>query len=814
MADITTRLPSPLSERLSGTSSVLLQRNGKEVDVALGGVPFLLATSSDLPQTVETIPQRKEQLDVESEPGEQSLQTWWRRSQESFHEGAGNLFQENRNENVPSAGFYDSRGVDIWTPGELKLIRKMNRVDSLTGFTKLKTYAMGGTRTNLSTNPSCETDITGYVGGGNGEPAPLLARDSTRADSGSWALKVTWQGDDGAGFPPSIQFPHATLTVGVTYTVTCRVWVSSGAPDVGVVAAGDFGTKTSTKGQWVTLSRTFNCNDPAQWVGIWTTTIATSGTTMWVDSVLIEESASSQPYFDGNSTGGAWSGTANNSTSTQTVAETATGLSGVKGGALYSGDTPANLAALHAPAGKTLVDGFVSGSYFYDLATDGTLYQGLVSSPGTATSWPCGADGTRMTFGKHRLWIAGGRKLWQPDLSLASGSTQSPIFTHPNQGWTYTCIAEGPQAMYFGGHDGRTSSIQAVALDTGGGVPTLTGAQVTAILPDGELIQEIAVLAGQYIGIGTNRGFRVGVIDGVNITYGPILFAPEGVNRCTSIATQDRFFLVGFATEAQPAELWRVDTGTPLQDGIFPYARDIECGDGSVTSIAAVDNQTVVVTDTLGWVWEQSATELVEQGYLHTGRIRFRTQEKKLFKYVELDTEPLYGSIVIDGYTDNGSEFDVATYDDNTHSAGGTPPIALTSTIGPQRHIALKLTLVRDASLTDSGPIIRSYLVRALPSSKPQRMITLPLLCYDQEQGHSGMRYGYEGYASDRLSALQALEDLGDTLIYQNYGLLDRTGQSVVIDNMRFVQNAPGHSREKSSGRGGILIVQLRTVTA
>lgn len=810
MADLQSRLPFPLSTRLSGTSSALLLRQGKEIDVALGGIPFLLATSAELPQSIETIPQRKDQLDVETEPGEQSLSTWWRRAQESWHEGAGNLYQENRNEAVPSAGFYDSRGIDVWTPGQFSLLKRMNRVGTLTGYSRLKSYAIGGVRTNLSNNPSIETDTTGYVGGGNGEPAPTLLRDNTRADNGSWSLKITWGGDDGLGFPPSVSIPHAALTVGNTYTVSCRVYCSTGAPNVAIAAASALGNDVTTKNAWTTATRTFVCDDANQLIALWATSTATNGTTMWLDSVLIEEAPSAQPYFDGNSTGGAWTGTTNKSTSTVTVAEAATGVSAIKAGTLHTGSTPAALASLHAPAGKTLVDGHVSGSYFYDVASDGSLYEGLISSPGTATTWPCGTGPTRLGFGKHRLWIIGARKIWQPNLAAAGGTTQNPIFTHPNQGWTYTCMAEGPQAMYFGGHDGRTSSIQAITFDTGGGIPTLSGASVTAILPDGELIQEIAVLAGQYIGIGTNRGFRVGVIDGANITYGPILFAPAGVQRCTSIATIDRFFLVGFQTDAQPAEMWKVDTGTQLSDGVFPYARDVECGDGTVTSAAVLTDNVVAATDDLGQVWQQSTTELVPVGTLTTGRVRFRTAERKLFKYVELDTDPLFGTIVIDGLEETGSEFDITTV--TTTGEAGTPPFAMPTAIGPQRHIALKFTLTRDGTNNARGPVVRSYLLRALPSSKPQRMVTLPLLCYDRENGHSGMRYGYEGYAADRLAALQAVEDLGDTCIYQNFGLMDHSGEVVVIDNLRFVQNAPGHPRENASGRGGILIVQLRTV--
>lgn len=631
MADMPNRLPAPLSQRLFGATQTLLSRSGKEVDVAIGGIPFLLAASPELPMSIETIPLRKEQVDTEVEPGEQSLTNWWRRSQESWHEGAGNLYQEARGGDAVSVdGFYDSHGIDPFsTRGELKLLPALDLVASSTGYSRLRSH--GG------------------------------------------------------------------------------------------------------------------------------------------------------------------------------------GVSAVKSGQLYTGSNTGTLASLHAPASKTVVDGMVSGSYFYDVTSDGTFYEGQTASPGTATSWPLGAAATRMAFGKHRPWVIGGRNIWQPDLSLTGGTAQTAIFTHPNQGWTYTCIAEGPQAMYFGGDDGFSSSIQAITIEADGGIPTLAGAQVTVALPDGEIVNEIAPLAGQYIGIGTNRGFRVGIFDGTGITYGPLLFEPEDVQRCTALTSYGRYFLVGFECTGGTAELWRVDVSQELSDGVFPYCRDAEAGPGYVTSATRLSDDRLALTDDSGQIWEHSTTDLVEIGDITMGRIRFRTNEKKLFKYVEVDTAPLAGTLVIEGINDADTSFPIDTF--STPGVSGTPAVSLSDSVGPQRYISLKFTLTRDASDPSKGPVIRSYLLRAMPSVRPQRLITLPLLCFDREQGRSGMRYGYDGYAADRLTALQAFEDSADTMIYQDFGLLENTGKVVVIESLRFVQTAPNY-RKEASGQGGIIILELRTVTA
>lgn len=615
------RLPFPLSQRLSDVSSALFNKQGREYDVAIGGIPFMLATYSELPQGIETIPIRKEQFDTE-DPGEQSLTGWWRRSQSSFHEGAGNLYQENSAQNVDSLGFFDSSGVDVFTPGRLTLLKRMK---------------------------------SAAVTGGN--------YSRVRSHSG--------------------------------------------------------------------------------------------------------------------------------------------GYSAVDDGALH--DSPAasgTFASLHAPAGKTIVDGLITGDFFYDVASDGTLYEGQTSDPGSATTWPLGSAATRLGWGKHRLWVIGGRNIWQPDLSATGGTAQTPIFTNPNKGWTYTAMAEGMSAMYFAGHDGNQSSIQAVTLDANGGLPTLSGAQVSAAMPQGELVQELGVIAGQFLGIGTNKGFRVGVMapDG-SVTYGPLIIEPEGITSCTAVGAQGRFFLVGFATASGNALAYRVDTGTPLQqDGVFPYAKDFDCEfPGSVTSIAIGD--TIVATASDGLVYYQSDTEFVPQGFLETGRIRYRTTERKFFRFLSVEIEPLRGLIAIDFIKEGGSVLPVGTVSRQGEVSSENYAIRGEA----QRYGSVRFTLSPQGS---EAPIIHSYQVQALPAVGPQRLITLPLLCFDREQARSGQIYGGDGYARDRLEALMLLEDASEELIYQDFGTL-LGAETVIIESLRFQQTSPPRGPK---GPGGIILVQLRTV--
>src|SRR5690606_1943473 len=116
-------IPGPIPYGL-GTSLGLFVPSGFAFNYAINGLPFLSAASREHPIIRITAQYRKQQFDNSREPGEQSLEGWWIRSQRSFHGGAGQLFgdPDSDGDSNTSIRFYDSVGVDIWTPGEIKLL--------------------------------------------------------------------------------------------------------------------------------------------------------------------------------------------------------------------------------------------------------------------------------------------------------------------------------------------------------------------------------------------------------------------------------------------------------------------------------------------------------------------------------------------------------------------------------------------------------------------------------------------------------------------------------------------------------------------
>ena len=148
------------------SSTSTWQNTNEAYDVAVGGLPFFYAISDARPYIRQTAPFRKEQSDIGAEPGEQSLTGFWLRSQSSFHNGTGIKFYD------PSAGetvnyrFADSDNVDVWTKGQVTLLKETaNMTGVTTGVYKLISVMDGATNKVVAWTPA-NTTIKNYTASG------------------------------------------------------------------------------------------------------------------------------------------------------------------------------------------------------------------------------------------------------------------------------------------------------------------------------------------------------------------------------------------------------------------------------------------------------------------------------------------------------------------------------------------------------------------------------------------------------------------------------------------------------------------------
>jgi len=138
---------------------------------AIAGQPFLGIPSDEFPLTRAFTASNKEQFDNQRDPGEQSLTGWWLRSQRDFSGGAGITFLEPASDERTMRRFSSSVGVDVWTPGEFKLLRSMSAGDTSTGSCRAVSVVSGGTNYVYHTtnnkvyrnNGSTSTEIAGWT---------------------------------------------------------------------------------------------------------------------------------------------------------------------------------------------------------------------------------------------------------------------------------------------------------------------------------------------------------------------------------------------------------------------------------------------------------------------------------------------------------------------------------------------------------------------------------------------------------------------------------------------------------------------------
>lgn len=130
----------------STSATPVLTNTSMTYDVAFNDIGFFDATTAEQPYRRQTAPYRKEQQDNSTEPGEQSLSGWWLRSQSSFHFGAGAKFYEPAQDQNLRFRFETSEGVNVWTPGEVELLRDVDVVPhpiTDTNFATLRTISTG-----------------------------------------------------------------------------------------------------------------------------------------------------------------------------------------------------------------------------------------------------------------------------------------------------------------------------------------------------------------------------------------------------------------------------------------------------------------------------------------------------------------------------------------------------------------------------------------------------------------------------------------------------------------------------------------------
>jgi len=392
-----------------------------------------------------------------------------------------------------------------------------------------------------------------------------------------------------------------------------------------------------------------------------------------------------------------------------------------------------------------------------------------------------------------------------------NGSTNMPVL------WTWTAVAEGSNAIYFGGYAGEHSTIFKLSVDSTGALGTIITA---ATMPRGEIILSLYTYLGTFLMVGTNKGARIANLDqNGDMVYGPLVFHNE--NGVYDFEGRDSYIWAANTNGVNTnSGTKRINLGQPItlsgyaqpiSTGVYARANDVyaDATTGTVRGVRifGADNQTAFAIDSSG-VWLEHPTDLVTSGEIVTGFIRYDTLENKAWKRIRVRTpnDLTTGPIAIFKHTNTTDTIiqSIATGDDTSIDFDLT--VAYPNIIPDA---SFKITLGVNETDATSGAVISGIGVKALPTPTRARILQIPLFCYDKETDKTGNIIGYEGYAKDRLAALEQVEAQGDTIIIQDF---NQGGEPVecILEQITFTRSTPAN--RNYTGFGGIIQLIARTV--
>ena len=385
-------------------------------------------------------------------------------------------------------------------------------------------------------------------------------------------------------------------------------------------------------------------------------------------------------------------------------------------------------------------------------------------------------------------------------LTAINGSSTIPI------GYTFRAIAEAGAAIYVGGFSGEQGNVYKITVANDGTLNTMTS---VVTLPGGETVTGLFGYLGTYIIIGTSAGVRVAIAnDTGDLSYGPLVF--ESSKGVFKMSAYSKFIYVGVDSGVGGnSGIYRIDLSQPLEGGTYPYATDVYADSvtGKVEGVAVMAGGRLAFCVNGDGLFIEHATELLESGELTTGIIRYETLENKAWKRLKIRTESaLQGDIDI-FRVENGVAESFRTVEEGSST---DYDYDLSSVFGDVNVEAqFKFRLYRNATTASLGATMSGYSVKALPTPTRARVIQFPLFCFDSERDRLKNIMGFEGYALERLQALEQKEAQGETIIIQDF---TAGGEPIeaVIEQVTFTRTTPPNGN--FTGWGGIIQITARTV--
>jgi hypothetical protein len=688
-------------------TSAIWQNTDVAYDTAIGGMPFIYAINDARPYIRQTAPFRKEQFDNQTEPGEQSLTGWWIRSQQSFHGGDGITFYDPANTTSNSPDHYrfaDSRGIDVWTQGEVTLLNDVTNAHITTG--------------------------------------PVVGTDHQHPEQHTRSIQ--WSGCNGVllhdEFDVDKIFPAITVSITNKALTTNVATLTTATPHgltVGMTIVID-GVDATFNGTYrittVPTTTTFTYAKVASNVASTAVSPAGSGVTQEVIHFIDYISGTDRKVFaicdDGvnaywitNKTVGAAQRLTmfkKPLTGDSTTGSSNPSATGDVTQMFQSGDEEIFYATMEFIKDRivlcvnnkvyefpTNTDAFGDGNLVFTNTNINYHYTSVAAS-GPAI-YTAGHSGIYSTIQKYTLTTAG----VMPTLTSAVVAAELPA-------------GEIVEKLYY--------YLGYMCIGTNKGIRIATVNDQDGSLSYGPLIVETSQPVYDFAG----RDRFVWAATGIGALDGGLTRVDLGLE-----ISPLRFAYANDVYVSQTSEHYTTACAFIGTTNRIAFATAHEVTDGAIYL---------------------ESTNLYPSGYLTTGYIRYNTLEPKNFKRLVARGDFSRGSMTLETVTADGTEYDVVSYDSSVPPV----EVTTSNPQEAQEYLAYKFILYRDGTDATKGPIMKGYQAKATIATPRQRVMRFPVYCYDVETDRYNVQVGYEGRAFDRIAQLESIEENGDVVTWQD----------------------------------------------
>jgi hypothetical protein len=324
-----------------------------------------------------------------------------------------------------------------------------------------------------------------------------------------------------------------------------------------------------------------------------------------------------------------------------------------------------------------------------------------------------------VAFVKGRLMAAALNHIWNVTVS---GDTGEPLFTHPNTDFRWVGFAAGPKRIYAAGNSGDKSEVYRLGIkEDGTGLDAPI--EATPGLPDGEIVRSIDNYVG-FIVLGTDKGWRFCIPDRDtgDLDIGALIETNQPVHAFEGQGTFLWFSWKNYDGDSTGVGRADLRTFTDAAKLAPAYASDLmAAGQGDVLSISTFNDKLVFTVAGLG-VYQEDAN-LVAEGKIEGGKLRFGLTTRKVFRYLDASHEPLPAGSKIGYQVDIDGT--LTPFQEQVPQTGGGTRYDVGAVVG---EVAEKIITGKRATDTTKGPTIGSLTLRSRPVPPAGELIILPLI--------------------------------------------------------------------------------------